>query len=102
ASSWLTIEGQAFAPSTKARPAAVRRTPQQSAERRNGRAFPAVISGDPEMGPTARRTTGAAFRTSACPALCSPHFLRERKNGQGVPGAPRNPAAQRWLFDNRI
>src|SRR2546430_1559361 len=45
-----------LAPSTKARPAAVVRTPQQSAERRAGHG--PVISGDPEIGPTARRVTG--------------------------------------------
>ena len=39
-----------------------------AAERREARrwAIPPVISGDPEIGPAARRATGAAFRTSAC------------------------------------
>src|SRR5947209_20340410 len=50
-----------------------------AAERREARgwAFPAVISGDPEMGPTARRTTGAAYPHQRLPALCSPlSFIR--------------------------
>ena len=48
--------------------------PRAAAERREARgwAFPAVISGDPEMGPTARRTTGAAYPHQRLPALCSP------------------------------
>src|SRR3954468_9444747 len=43
--------------------------PRAAAERREARPARVMgwaISGDPEMGPTARRTTGAAFRTSAC------------------------------------
>src|ERR1043165_3388728 len=48
--------------------AARRRTENAAAGRREARrpAYPVVISGDPEIGPTARRATGAAFRTSAC------------------------------------
>ena len=40
--------------------------PQQGAERRARPRMGRVISGDPEMGSTARRATGAAIRTSAC------------------------------------
>ena len=43
------------------------REPQQSVERRAGPRHGLVISGDPEMGSTARRATGCGgFRTSAC------------------------------------
>ena len=68
----------------KARPDAVVRTPQQGAERRNGRAFPAVISGDPEMGSTARRATGAALPHQRLSALCSPHFFGDGKRTRGI------------------
>src|SRR3954447_13507928 len=45
-----------------------------AAERREacGWAFPAVISGDPEIGPTARRARGAAYPHQRLSALCSP------------------------------
>jgi len=49
--------------------------PRWSAERRAGRRHRPVISGDPEIGPTARRATGAAFRTSACRRSASPHTV---------------------------
>src|SRR6266849_6155482 len=39
--------------------------PRWSAERRAGQRHWPVIPGDPGIGPTARRATGAAFRTSA-------------------------------------
>src|SRR5207249_3396960 len=52
-------------PSRKARPGFDRK-PRWSAERRAGRRHRPVIAGEPEIGPTARRATGAAFRTSAC------------------------------------
>src|SRR5439155_23578157 len=32
-----------------------------------------LISGESEIGPTARRATGAAFRTQRLSALCPPH-----------------------------
>src|SRR5436305_10652229 len=67
--------------------AARRRKENAAAERRKarGRAFPAVISGDPEMGVTVRRATGAAFRTSACRRSAPLTFFGERKTHQGAP-----------------
>ena len=55
------------------------KNPRRSAERRAGLRHWPVISGDPEMGPTARRTTGAAYPHQRFPALRSPHFWRARK-----------------------
>src|SRR5205085_10243952 len=86
------------APSTKARPAAVVRTPQQSVERRAGHG--PVISGDPEIGPTARRVTGAAFRTSAC-RRSAPLGFRGTETDKGYPAPRANRAAERWLRPRR-
>jgi hypothetical protein len=69
-------------PGAEASPKRRCREPQQSAERRGGRRYWPVISGDPEMGPLARRTTGAAFRTSACRRSAPVEFSRSRK-GKG-------------------
>jgi len=44
----------------------VARAAAERREARPARVMGRVISGAPEMGPTARRATGAAFRTSAC------------------------------------
>ena len=74
--------------------------PQQSAERRRA-GDPALISGDPEMGPTARRTTGAAYPHQRLPALCPLTFFGEQKKDKGQP-PPSTAQAERWLFDNRI
>jgi len=57
-----------------------------SAERRAGRRHRPVISGDQEIGPTAKRTTGAAFRTSACRRSAPPRS-REGHGKEGGPGA---------------
>src|SRR3954453_20887304 len=75
--------------------------PRAAAERREARgwAFPAVISGGPEMGPTARRATGAAYPHQRLSALCSPlSFIkaelgmvrRAKRRGEGerMPAAP--------------
>src|SRR5690349_8337799 len=75
-----------FAPSPKARPDAVRKTPQQGAERRAGPRHGPVISGDPEIGVTARRATGAAFRTSACRRSAPPHFFGRSGRRRRAPG----------------
>ena len=72
------------------------------APRGAGSAYPALISGDPEMVPTARRDTGAAFRTSACRRSAPSFFSRERKKDKGQPGALPKPGDGAWLFDNRI
>src|ERR1041384_2854573 len=71
-----------------------------AAERREARrwAIPPAISGDPEIGPTARRATGAAFRTSACRRSAPLIFWRERKRDEGAPGALLNGSAERWLL----
>ena len=85
----------------KARPDAVRRTPQQSVERRAGPRHGPVISGDPEIDPLARRVTGVRrFRTSACRRSAPLIFFRERKLTKGIRRPPGNRAAQRWLVDN--
>src|SRR5215210_3632189 len=78
-----------FAPSTKARPDAVRKN--AAAERREARRS-ASWAGDlrafSEIDPTARRVRGAALPHQRLSALCSPHFFRGAENGQGAPGAP--------------
>jgi len=75
-----------FAPSTKARPDAVRRTPQQGAERRAGLRHWPVISGDPVIGPLARRTTGCGASAPApVGALLPLIFLKGAEEGQGAP-----------------
>src|SRR5437764_4818861 len=49
--------------------------PRWSAERRAGRRHRPVISGEPEIGPTARRATGCgASAPSACRRSASPRF----------------------------
>ena len=75
--------------------AARRRSENAAAERRE--AHPArvmgwVISGDPEIGPTARRAMGAAFRTSACRRSAPLIFLREQKKTRGNPAPSSNRA----------
>ena len=90
-----------FAPPTKARPDAVRRTPQQSAERRAGLRHWPVIFGDPKIGPLARRTIGCGASAPAPVGALLPSFFRERKWTKGHPPPPQR-VAERWLFDNRI
>src|SRR4051794_1458930 len=87
ARSWLTAARKA---PQKARPDAVRRTPQQSAERRAGGRIPPVISGDPEMDLTARQVTGCGVPHQRLSALCSPHFFRGAENRRRAPGALPN------------
>jgi hypothetical protein len=52
--------------------------PQQSVERRAGPRHGPVISGDPEMGPLARRATGCGVPHQRLSALCSPRFFGEQ------------------------
>gem|GEM_PF-4846212 len=85
-------------PSTKARPDAVVRTPQQSVERRAGLRHWPVIS------ERSRRSTrprggsrGAALPHQRLSALCSPHFFWGAEKRRRAPGAPPTRAAQRWL-----
>src|SRR3954471_7145597 len=90
-------DGGARAPQ-KARPDAVRKTPQQSAERRAGGRIPPVISGDPEIGSTARRAIGCGVPRQRLSALCSPSFLGERKQTKGTGALPKRGDGA-WLFD---
>ena len=85
----------------KARPDAGRRTPQQSAERRAGPRHWPVISGDPEIGPPARRATGCGASAPAPVGALLPLVFRGAENGQGVPAPPKR-ADGAWLFDNRV
>src|SRR5436190_19070151 len=47
-----------------------------------------LISGEPEIGPTARRATGAAFRAQRLSALCPARSRRGEKE-DGAPGATK-------------
>jgi hypothetical protein len=71
--------------------AARRRKENAAAERREARR-PTSLAGDlrafPEIGPTARRATGAAYPHQRLSALCFPSFFRGAENGQRGPGAP--------------
>src|SRR3954451_1255261 len=81
------------APSTKARPAAVVRTPQQSAERRAGHG--PVISGDPEIGPLARRTIGCGASAPALVGALLPSFCARRID-TAQPARPYQRAPKLW------
>jgi hypothetical protein len=59
--------------------------PRQSVERRAGLRHWPVISGDPEMDPTARRVTGCGDPHQRLSALCSPHFFRGAETDKGHP-----------------
>ena len=50
------------------------------------------VSGDPETGVTARRATGAAFRTSACRRSAPLIFREEQKRTKGTRRPPQNRA----------
>jgi hypothetical protein len=64
----------------KARPDAVRRTPQQSAERRAGPRHGPVIFGDPKIGLAARRVIGCGASAPApVGALLPSRFRAEQK-----------------------
>jgi hypothetical protein len=65
--------------------------PQQSAERRAGGRIPPVISGDPEIGPLARRTIGCGVPHQRLSALCSPLCSRGAEEDKGASGAPCKP-----------
>ena len=82
--------------------AARRRKENAAAERRKARrsAIRPVISGDPEIGSTARRATGCGVPHQRLSALCSPHFLGSGNKQRGT-RSPFNGMAERWLFDNR-
>jgi hypothetical protein len=87
---------------SKARPGAGRKTPRWSAERRAGQRHWPVISGEPEIGPTAKRVTGCSVPHPAPPSALPPLIsARDGKKGKGDPGRPsKNPSrrgAERWL-----
>ena len=54
-----------------------------------------LISGLAEIGPTARRATGAAFRAQRLSALCPPQWEAYGKTAHPAP--QRIGAAERWL-----
>ena len=95
ARSWLTATRIA---SPKARPDAVRKTPQQGAERRAGLRHWPVISGDPEMDPAARRVTrcGASAPAPVGALLPLTFFERSRRQTRGTRPLLNGPA-KRWL-----
>src|SRR5256885_13664859 len=75
-----------------------------AAERREARrsAIRPVISGDPEMDPTARRVTGGGASAPApVGALLPSLFLGEPKRTRGIRRPARNRAAELWPFDKR-
>jgi len=84
-------------PELRQRSKGVCREPQQGAERRAGPRHGPVISGDPEMGATARRATGCGVPHQRLSALCSPRFFRGAEEGQRGTRPPRNGRAERWL-----
>src|SRR3989442_11120549 len=67
--------------------------PRWSAERRAGPRHGSAISGDPEIGPTARRVTGAAGRTPARPGPSPPPRGGGRKGTTAHPPPPKKRAA---------
>ena len=74
-----------------------------AAERREAPrwAIPPGISGDPEIGLSARTATGAALPHQRLSALCSPHFSGEPKTDKGHPPRSTGPA-ERWLNDRPL
>jgi len=87
-------------PELRRKPKGIRREPQQSAARRAGPRHGPAISGEPEIEPTARRLTGAAFRTSAC-RRSAPLVFSGSGKGQRAAGALFKPDDFARLFDNR-
>src|SRR6267142_2475747 len=73
-------------PGADAEPKVPLEKPRWSAERRSR---PASSAGDPGIGPTARRVTGAAFPHQRLSALCPPRF-RGANWDTGVPRAAKN------------
>ena len=85
-------DGSAESALLKARPAAVVRTPPQSAERRAGPRHGPVISGDPEIDLTARQVTGCGgFRTSARRRSAPVDFFPGADTDEGASGALLEP-----------
>ena len=67
--------------------------PQQSAERRAGPRHGPVISGDPEIGPLARRATGCGASAPAPVGALLPSFFREeQKRTRGTRPLLNGPA----------
>jgi len=84
------LEGQPDRP-RKARPDAVRKTPQQSVERRAGlRYWPVISERSRRSTPTARRVRGAALPHQRLSAFCSPHFFRGAEKDKGDPAPSPN------------
>src|SRR6185369_15865158 len=89
ARSWLIRRLQAAF--WKARPAAVRRTPQQSAERRAGpRHGPVIFGRFPKIDLAARQVTGCGASAPAPVGALLPSFFRGAENGHGAPAPFRS------------
>src|SRR5437588_10997661 len=71
--------------------------PQQSVERRAGGRIPPVISGDPEMDPTARRVTGCGASAPAPVGALLPSFLWGAETDKAQPARHDKRAAELWL-----
>src|SRR5215212_2280086 len=80
ARSWLT-----GANAEKARPDVVRKTPQQSVERRAGGRIPPAISGDPEIDLAARQITGCGASAPAPVGALLPSFFAGVETDKGAP-----------------
>ena len=89
---------------TGAEAKAERLLPRAAAERREARrrAIPPVISGDPEIGRSARKVTGCGVPHQRLSALCSPLFFGGAETDKARPARQGKRAAERWLSDNRI
>ena len=74
-----------------------RKTPQQSVERRAGPRHGPVISGDPEMGPLARRARRCGASAPAPVGALLPSFSSGVETHDGQPAPSPKPAAERWL-----
>ena len=71
----------------------IRREPQQSVERRAGSRHGPVISGDPEMDPTARRVTGCGVSAPAPVGALLPSIFLGAETDKGIP-APLKPGGE--------
>jgi hypothetical protein len=73
--------------------------PLHSVERRAGPRHGPVISGDPEMGATARRVTGCGASAPAPVGALLPSFFWSGNRRRRKPARPFKRAAERWLDD---
>src|SRR5437588_6233105 len=73
--------------------------PQQSAERRAGGRIPPVISGDPEIGSTARRVIGCGASAPAPVGALLPLIFSGAETDKGCPPPQSKRAAELWPID---